>query len=478
MENQILKIFGFSCKLKISFVFGDGLMMDTGKAFRKLIEVVVPVLIAQLSTVGMNFIDTTMSGHAGAVDLAGVSVGSGLFAPILIATIGLMSAATPMVAQLLGRRKQEEIPEVIRTGMILGILLSCFLAGIFYISIDTVMSVMALTPDVECVARYYLLCMVICIFFESEVLVLRALTDTVAGTKLSMRLFLLALPIDAFLNYIFIFGNWGAPRLGGIGAGIATVLTYVILFLMFLFLVWKEPMFGGRTIFSSLRTRSCVWREYLAIGLPNSVASFMEASLFGFIVIFIAPFGTTTLAAHQAATNFSSVTYMIPLSFSMALTILIGVEVGAGHFEAAKMYRRIGILSALTLAVGTSILTATMRYHLAGMYTADADVLSTIAVFMLFGAAWQCFDAIAAPIQGILRGYKDTKVPSLLMMLAYWCICFPVGFTANHHLGWGAISYWLGLDVGVGSSAFLLCIRLWYVERKYRNKQKFGNKHG
>lgn len=446
--------------------------MDKGKAFRKLVSVVGPVLVAQLSTVGMNFIDTTMSGHAGSVDLAGVSVGSGLFAPILIATIGLMSAATPMVAQLLGRRKQEEIPEVIRTGMILGILLSCLLAGFFCISIDSVMSVMALSPDVEHVARYYLLCMVVCIFFESQVLVLRALTDTVAGTKISMRLFLLALPIDAFLNYIFIFGNFGAPRLGGIGAGIATVLTYASLFLMFLLLVWKEPMFGGRAIFSSFGTRVSVWREYLAIGLPNSVASFMEASLFGFIVIFIAPFGTTTLAAHQAATNFSSVTYMIPLSFSMALTIVIGVEVGAGRFDAAKMYRKVGIFSALTLAAVTSAMTATMRYYLAGMYTADADVLSAIAHFMLFGAAWQCFDAIAAPIQGILRGYKDTKVPSLLMMVAYWCICFPVGFTADHALGWGAVSYWLGLDVGVGSSAFLLCIRLWYIERKYGNMHR------
>ena len=441
--------------------------MDAKKALRRLVSVVGPILVAQFSTVGMNFVDTTMSGHAGAADLAGVSVGAGLFLPILISTIGVMSAATPMAAQLLGKKRPEDIPEVIRTGMFLGVLIFLFFALLFYGCMDTVIAGMQLAPEVAHVAYYYMLCMVVCAFFEAQVMVLRALTDTVGGTKISMRFFLLALPIDAILNYIFIFGNFGAPRLGGIGAGIATVMTYAALYAMFLWIVRKEPMFRGKEIFSSWRTRGAVWKEYLKLGIPNAAAMFMESSLFGFIVIFIAPFGTTMLAAHQAAMNFSGATYTLPLSFSMALTILIGVEVGAGRFENAKVFRRVGIASALVLAAISSLATVMLRTYIAGLYTTDADVLDAVCVFLMFAAAWQCFDAIGAPIQGILRGYKDAKVPSVLMMIAYWCVCFPFGFAADRLFGFGASSYWLGLDVGVSAAALFLCARLRQIEKKY-----------
>ena len=229
--------------------------MRLSPVLRKLISVMVPILIAQLSTVGMNFLDTAMSGHAGKVDLAGVSVGASLFMPILVATTGVLAAATPMIAQHLGKKETAAIPETMRTGFCVGLLLSVLFAGIYAAAIDPVLAAMRLEPEVEHIARYYLLAMTAAVFFETPVMVMRSLTDTVGGTSISMRLFLLALPIDAFLNYLFIFGNFGVPRMGGIGAGIATALTYLILLAMFLAVVMKDPVFMSREIFGSCRMR-------------------------------------------------------------------------------------------------------------------------------------------------------------------------------------------------------------------------------
>lgn len=437
----------------------------------KLTHVMVPILIAQLSTVGMNFLDTAMSGHASKVDLAGVSVGASLFMPILVGTTGVLAAGTPIIAQLLGKGDRASIPAVIRTGLGVGLAIAVLFALFYVFCIDAVLGGMALEPEVAHVAKYYLLAMVVSVFFETAVMVLRSLTDTVGGTAISMRFFLLGLPIDAVINYMFIFGNWGVPRMGGIGAGIATAVTYVCLLVLFLAIVLRQRQFMGREIFSSLSMKWANWKEFLGIGIPNGLGMFMEASLFGFIVIFMAKFGTEVLAAHQAAINFSGLVYMIPLSCSMALTILVGIEVGAGRYDRARDFRRTGIGLALTLALIAACITVFGRGLIASIYTEDAGVAGIAGVFLIYCAGWQLFDAVAAPIQGILRGYKDAKVPFILMMIAYWCVCFPSGFFLDHVAGMGPVSYWQGLDIGVGTSALLLTVRLVMMERKYKAKR-------
>lgn len=293
---------------------------------KKLIATMIPILIAQVSTVGMNFMDSTMSGHVSANDLAGVSIGASLFLPIQTTAMGLLTAATPMAAQLMGKKEKEGIPMIIRTGLYLALLLSFLFALLYYLLIDTVLEGLSLAPAVSSIAKDYMLALVGAFLFEMLAMPLRSLTDTVGATTISMRLFLLALPVNGLLNYAFIFGKWGAPALGGVGAGIATLLTYVFLVLLFLAVILSHKPFMGRALFSSPESRLFVWKEYMALGIPNALGVFMETSLFGFIIIFITKFGTETIAAHQAALNFSGIIYMIPMSCSMAMTILVGYE--------------------------------------------------------------------------------------------------------------------------------------------------------
>lgn len=441
-------------------------MLFVKKDIKKLLSVMIPILVAQVSTAGVTFINTTMAGHAGADDLAGVSVGAGLFYPLLASIIGLLMAGTPLMAQLIGRKERESLPFIVRSGMVIGLSVWALFTAAYFFFIDDLLTSLALEAAVEHIARYYLMTMIGVVFFLALMIPLRCLTDTAGSTSISMKLFLMAPVINGIFNYIFIYGHGGMPALGGIGAGLATMMTYGFLLGLFLLVVMKSKDLGGRQIFSSLALRSKDLREYLVVGVPSGLSIFMEMSLFSLIIVFLSRYGTDALAAYQIADNFASLVYMLPVSCSMALTILIATAVGAGDMTLARRYKKAGFVVAMGGAMMTASFTVLFRNSIGSVYTDDAAVALIAGQFLIYSAGWQLFDAISTPIQGILRGLKDTRISFVLMVLAYWGGCFPMSLFLDSHTALGADSFWLGLDFGVGCSAFLMILRLLYVERK------------
>lgn len=441
-------------------------MLFVKKDIKKLLSVMIPILVAQVSTAGVTFINTTMAGHAGADDLAGVSVGAGLFYPLLASIIGLLMAGTPLMAQLIGRKERESLPFIVRSGMVIGLSVWALFTAAYFFFIDDLLASLALEASVEHIARYYLMTMIGVVFFLALMIPLRCLTDTAGSTSISMKLFLLAPVINGIFNYLFIYGHGGMPALGGIGAGLATMMTYGFLLGLFLLVVMKSKDLGGRQIFASLALRSKDLREYLVVGVPSGLSIFMEMSLFSLIIVFLSRYGTDALAAYQIADNFASLVYMLPVSCSMALTILIATAVGAGDMTLARRYKKAGFVVAMAGAMMTASFTVLFRNSIGSVYTDDAAVALIAGQFLIYSAGWQLFDAISTPIQGILRGLKDTRISFILMVLAYWGGCFPMSLFLDSHTALGADSFWLGLDFGVGCSAFLMILRLLYVERK------------
>lgn len=441
-------------------------MLFVKKDIKKLLSVMIPILVAQVSTAGVTFINTTMAGHAGADDLAGVSVGAGLFYPLLASIIGLLMAGTPLMAQLIGRKERESLPFIVRSGMVIGLSVWALFTAAYFFFIDDLLASLALEAAVEHIARYYLMTMIGVVFFLALMIPLRCLTDTAGSTSISMKLFLMAPVINGIFNYLFIYGHGGMPALGGIGAGLATMMTYGFLLGLFLLVVMKSKDLGGRQIFASLALRSKDLREYLVVGVPSGLSIFMEMSLFSLIIVFLSRYGTDALAAYQIADNFASLVYMLPVSCSMALTILIATAVGAGDMTLARRYKKAGFVVAMAGAMMTASFTVLFRNSIGSVYTDDAAVALIAGQFLIYSAGWQLFDAISTPIQGILRGLKDTRISFILMVLAYWGGCFPMSLFLDSHTALGADSFWLGLDFGVGCSAFLMILRLLYVERK------------
>lgn len=182
-------------------------------------------------------------------------------------------------------------------------------------------------------------------------------------------------------------------------------------------------------------------------------------------------FHTVTIASHQAAMNFASLLYMLPLSVSMALTIVVGFEAGAARFKDARSYSLIGIMMAIGFSLFTAACILLFREQIAGMYTSDPNVLRLTQHFLIYALFFQLSDAVAAPIQGALRGYKDVNYTLAAAFVSYWVIGLPVGFMVGTFTSLGAFGYWIGLIAGLAAGAVGLFFRLAKLQKRYSQKQ-------
>ncbi len=436
---------------------------------RRLLDVMIPILITQTAIMAMNFCDSAMSGHAGAVHLAGTAIGGNLWMPVMASLNGILLGSMPIIAHLLGRGERQNIGRVVRHTMLLATAFSLLLLVVGVLFLDRLLGTFGLEPQVHYIAKMYIAAIGVGVlpFFLSTAL--RALVDTSGYTGITMKIYLLALPVNAFLNYCLIFGKFGAPALGGIGAGLATGITYWLEFFIFVWVVHKLPAFAPLRIFTDkFKFDMAQLRENLSLGVPMGMAIFMEASIFGVIAIFIAKFGTVIIAAHQAAMSFTSLLYMVPLSFSMSLTIVVGVEAGARRFSEALRYSLLGIACNITVAVLLTIFVLFDREFIAGLYTSEPVIIRQTIGFLFYAMFFQVMDATAAPIQGILRGYKDVKATFWAGLAAYWLICLPLGCYFDYYMHFGPSSYWLSLDIGLLCAVLFLGGRFLYLQRKIK----------
>lgn len=434
---------------------------------KQLLMILIPILVTQLGLFGMNFFDTVMSGHAGNDDLAGVAIGSSIWLPVFTGINGILLALTPMISQDLGAKRIKDIPFTVIQGLYLAIALSVvvFIAGFFFL--DSILEMMSLTDEVRHIAKHYLIGLSIgipALFMNS---VTRSFIDSLGKTKVSMMITLLALPVNVLFNYILIFGKFGAPQLGGIGAGYATAITYWLIFLLSVVFIMKIHPFVEYDIFKKYFPISIkAWKEMLFLGLPMGLTIFFETSIFAIVTLLMSQFDTNTIAAHQAALNFASMIYMLPLSISFALTITVGFEVGAKRFHDAKEYSYIGISIAILFALVAAIVLYFTRDSVASMYTGDADVAKLVTQFLVYAIFFQLSDAFVTPINGVLRGHKDVNIPFVIAFTAFWIIGLPSGYLFANYSALGPFGYWVGLIIGLGSGAVALIFRLVVVSRR------------
>ncbi len=236
-----------------------------------------------------------------------------------------------------------------------------------------------------------------------------------------MTIALLALPINVSLNYVLIFGKLGLPALGGVGTGVATAVTYWCLAAVALLIVIRSRLFSTYKLFRRIEVLSFpAWKEQLKIGIPIGFSIFFETSIFAVVAILMSAFDTVTIAAHQAALNFASLLYMVPLSMSMALTILVGFEVGGKRFSDAKQYSYLVMLISIGMAFLCALVLLIFRDKIASLYSEELAVIKMTKQFLVYALFFQLSDAIAAPIQGSLRGYKDVNVTLSLALFSYF----------------------------------------------------------
>lgn len=434
----------------------------------QLLHILLPIFVTQVAMQLMSFFDTVMSGNYNATHLAGVAIGGSIWAPVYTGISGIFLAVTPIIAHHMGAGRKGEVAPSVTQAAYLSVIVGAVVVLIGTFALDPILSAMNLETEVHRVAKEYLIALGFGVIPAFLYTVFRASIDGLGQTRVTMFITLLSFPVNVTLNYFFIFGKFGFPKMGGVGAGIATAITYLIIAIIaFLFLRGNAMMQSMGMLRQWGGISFSRWKEILRIGTPIGLSIFFEVSIFAAVTLFMSEYDTNTIAAHQAALNFSSLLYMLPMSIAMALTIVIGFEAGAKRFTDAKQYTRIGIISAVTLASLFAVLLFLFNHKVAGMYSDEPSVRLLTESFLIYAIFFQLSDAVAAPVQGVLRGYKDVNAVFLIAFMSYWIIGLPVGFVLAKFTSLAAYGYWIGLISGLAAGAVCLFTRLAIMERRY-----------
>jgi len=431
-------------------------------------HILFPILVTQIALSAITFFDTNMSGKFGTVDLAGVAIGTSLWIPIQTGLSGILMGITPIVSQLIGSKKDKDVAFQVTQGIWLSLIVSIIVLLIGSFALSPILNFMNLEPGVRDVAFRFLSAISFGIIPLFGYTVLRSCIDALGQTRVSMCITLIALPVNVGLNYLLIFGNFGFPRLGGVGAGVASAITYWVIFAVALLFIYRSQAFVNLRLFRNFYFISLnSIKDLLKIGVPIGFSIFFDTAVFSAVTLLMSRFDTVTIAAHQAAINFATTLYMIPLSICISLTILVGFETGSGRQKDARQYAIMGIGLAAILSLATALLLLFAGNHVAGLYSDEPDVISLIQHFLIYAIFFQISDAIATPTQGALRGYKDVNPAFIICFIAYWVIGLPTGYVLATYTDLGAFGYWIGLITGLAIGATLLLSRLIKVQRRY-----------
>ncbi|WP_409306027.1 MATE family efflux transporter [Peribacillus sp. SCS-155] len=437
---------------------------------RQFMIILLPILVTQVGLFSMNFFDIMMSGKYSTGDVAGVSIGSSIWVPVYTGLSGILLAITPIVSQLIGAKKRDSVPYSVMQGIYLAVAMAIIIMIVGSFILNPLLNGMDLEGKVHQVAHDFLVALsfgMIPLFVYN---VLRSFIDSLGETRVSMAITLISLPVNVLLNYLLIYGKFGFPELGGVGSGYASAITYWIITFIAIFVIKQFRPFSSYHIFRTFfKVSFKEWRAILKIGVPIGFAIFFETSIFAAVALLMSNYSTVTIASHQIAINFASLLYMLPMSISMALTIVVGFEAGAKRLKDAREYARLGIGIAVILSLFCAMSIFFFREYVASVYTDDTEVMRMTAHFLLFALFFQLSDAIAAPIQGALRGYKDVNVTFIMSLISYWVIGLPTGYVFAKYTDMGPFGYWLGLIAGLAVGAIALGSRLYFVQNiKYR----------
>lgn len=435
-----------------------------------------PMLIGQVATVGMGVADVAMTGHASADALAAVSLGTSVWLMVLVTVMGVMMAINTVVAHEIGGGRYDKIPHSVRAALWKGLLVG--LAGCAVVNLCTVLfDHIGLDAGVAGDAARFLHVISLGMPAFACYRALYGYTTSINATRPVMVIALGGLAFNVLVNWLLVFGKLGMPQLGAVGCAVATAIgTWLMLGAM----VWwirVSPVYRATYPFGKWEGPD--WQEIgsmFRLGLPIGVTYFAEISAFSAISLLVARFGVVQVSAHQIALNFISLMFMAPLSFGTALLTRVGQALGEGNPARARFVGWVGVAMSVGFGVLSAAFIAQFRWQIARAYTNDVAVQDMCAQLLLFAALFQLSDATQVAMASAIRGYKVTRGPMAIHLLAFWGVSLPLGCVLGLAPAWfpwtpaaplQASGFWMGLVVGLTLAAVLLT---WLFQRLARQR--------
>ncbi|HTD05809.1 MATE family efflux transporter [Undibacterium sp.] len=438
---------------------------------RALWQLAWPMLIGQLATVGMAVADVAMTGHVSAGDLAAVSLGASIWSIIIVTVIGVMMAVNAVVAHEVGAGELGRIPHVVRQSLwkALGVgLIACLLANVATLVFDH----LQLEPAVSRKAATFVHVISMGLPAFAAYRALYGYSTSLNQTKPIMVIAIGALAYNIVINWLLIYGHFGLPKLGAIGCAVATGTGLWLMLGAMLIWIRRAPAY--RQTYPFKHWEGPHWGEIgsmLKLGMPIGITYFAEVSAFSAVGLLVARFGVVNVSSHQIALNFTSLVFMVPMSFGIGLITRVGVALGEGDPVRARFISWVGVGMSLTFAVASALFIALFREQIAAAYTSDPAIRSMTSSLLLFAAIFQLSDATQVAAACAVRGYKVTRMPMLIHLTAFWGVSLPIGCILGLAPAWfpwrpeqpmAANGFWIGLILGLTVAAVLL---VWFLNR-------------
>ncbi len=420
---------------------------ERGKIFIKLL---LPVLIYQVISYSSGMIGTFMAGHYSPTDLAGVSMGVNIWNPVMYTLNAIVLAIVPIVSHLIGKKREEEIPVMVRQFLYIAVLISIILVIALNTLAAPIVDSLGMDAKIATITKNYL-------YYESFgvlsiflYVVLRSFMDSLGLTRLSMIMMIISVPVNVTLAYGFIFGKFGMPELGGAGNAIAVSLTYTVLFFIALFLTLKHPKINKYKIFKKEGIRFKYWGEIFKLGIPIAIATALETVVFSTLSLMVSRFDTTIIASHQAALNFSGFLYSLPVSVANTATIIVAYHVGAKNYKLAKSYTALSVALGVISSGVAGLIVLLFDTQIPYLYSTDSGVIDLTAHLLIFAIGFALCDSFASALAGVLRGYKKVVPICLAMFVGYYIVGIPVAYYLVFTKGVGIDGLWIGWIIGLG----------------------------
>ncbi len=427
-----------------------------------------PLIANNLAIAGMGFADTVMAGRLGTADLASVAVGNSVWMVVFLFGLGVLMAMSPTAAHAFGAGRNAEVGSYMRQCLWLsqGLALVSLLA---VSRAEWVLGAVGVDPSVIPLTVGYLDAIAWGLPAMYAYLSLRFMSEGVGWTRPIMYVALVALVVNVFGNWVFMYGKFGFPAMGAVGCGVASAVSMWVMLAVMATYVFTQKRYRRFELASGFeRPDPARLRALLALGLPIAVSVVSEAGLFSAVAILMGTLGATVVAAHQIAINFAATMFMVPLALHSALTIRVGHALGRGEPDLARRIGIIGIIMCGGLMAISAVTLLFFRADVAAFYTSDKDVLALAVSLLTMAMIFQVSDGLQVGAAGALRGFKDTRIPMLINFSCYWLAAFPLAWYLGVVRDLGPQAVWVGLILGLSLTALCLNLRFLAISRHRR----------
>ena len=435
--------------------------------YKRNLKVALPVMLTQLGASLVGLFDSIMVGHYATVDLAAVSFSNALFFTVMVFAMGALMGLTPLVGIEVGKMSDEtehskiqsRITSLFQNGALFTILLSIFTLFLLGGCIPF-LHCFGQDPAVVEVARPYYTLIVLSIIPFLFFTFFKQFLEGLGNTSVAMVITLAMNALNIFLNWLFIYGNWGCPELGATGAGIGSLVARIGMPICFFAAMYFRREWKG--YIRSIRTRAfrlSTIKELSKIGFPIGIQTLMETIAFTAAFVFIGWISKEALAAHQIANQICDMTFMVILGIGSATTIRVSHQLGANNLHGVRMASHASIHLVLVInAIGAALMIG-LRHQIPLLFTEDQEVIAIASKLVGLAGMLQLADGLQVVAASMLRGITDVKVPMIIAVISYTIICISVGLTLAFPMGMGAEGIWIGFVIGLSTAAVCLHLR-------------------